>query len=135
MCHHCTVFSFQSFPGTDLLQLINFNIVTAKQILKAAVNWIYQVLLLIEQTWLHVFKATGITYGYFLFLFLIRSINWKITDKTMRKNGIYPLSFLMCIIGRKNKSSVKPNLLNQCFGMGSFRFWEYSASQHQALAQ
>lgn len=62
------VFSFKSFRGTAQLQQINFNIVTAKQIVKLAVNWIYQVLLLLEQMWLHVFEVTGITYGYFLFL-------------------------------------------------------------------
>lgn len=62
------VFSFKSFQGTAQLQQINFNIVTAKQIVKLALNWIYQVLLLLEQMWLHVFEVTGITYGYFLFL-------------------------------------------------------------------
>lgn len=48
---------------------------------------------MIEQTWLHVFKVTGITYGYFLFLLLIGSINWEIIDKLMRKK--WPLSSLL----------------------------------------
>lgn len=100
--HHCAVFSFQSFPGTGLLQLINFNIVTAKQTVKLAVNWIYQVQLSIEQMRLHVFKVTGIKYGYFLFLFLIRSINWKIIDKQMRKKW-HLSSLLQYVIDRKRE--------------------------------
>ena len=55
LCHHHAVFSFQFFPGTDLLQQINGNIVTAEQILNLAVNWIYQMLLLTKQMWLHMF--------------------------------------------------------------------------------
>lgn len=102
--HHCAVFSFQSFPGTGLLQLINFNIVTAKQTVKLAVNWIYQVLLSIGQMWLHVFKVTGIKYGYFLFLFLIRSINWKIIDKQMRKK--WHLSSLLQYMCYRQKKRV-----------------------------
>lgn len=66
-------------------QLINFDTVTAKQIVKLAVNWIYQVLLLIKQMWLHLFlRSLGIN-GYFLFLFLIRSLYWKTIDKPVRK--------------------------------------------------
>lgn len=39
LCHRSVVLSFhQAFPGTDLLQWINFNAVTAKQRVKLSLN-------------------------------------------------------------------------------------------------